>query len=86
MPTIRSHERKSSSEVLSRLSEFGDLAAKLAPVGRVRELYQRVRDNSGGFQLDNLLVLVDLRQTEPAVLERYMGREGLTRFRQYHGL
>lgn len=28
------------------------------------------------------LVVVDLRETEPAVLERYMGREGATRFRQ----
>jgi putative hemolysin len=32
------------------------------------------------------LVLVDLRQTEPAVLERYMGRDGAARFRQHHGL
>jgi hypothetical protein len=30
--------------------------------------------------------MVDLRQTEPTVLERYMGREGLTRFSKYHGL
>ena len=30
------------------------------------------------------LVVVDLRQTEPAVLERYMGREGAMRFRQVH--
>lgn len=28
------------------------------------------------------LVVVDLRQTEPAVLERYMGREGAARFRE----
>jgi hypothetical protein len=27
---------------------------------------------------------VDLRQTEPAVMERYMGREGAARFRQIH--
>jgi hypothetical protein len=31
------------------------------------------------------LVVVDLRKTEPAVLERYMGREGAARFRQVHG-
>ena len=30
------------------------------------------------------LVVVDLRQTEPAVLERYMGREEAARFRQVH--
>ena len=55
MPRTRSDERKSSSGVLSRLPEFGDLAAKLAPVERVCELYQRVRDSSEGFRLDNLL-------------------------------
>jgi len=32
------------------------------------------------------LVVVDLRHTEPAVLERYMGREGAARFRRFHGL
>jgi putative hemolysin len=30
------------------------------------------------------LVVVDLRQTEPAVLERYMGREAAARFRRVH--
>jgi hypothetical protein len=30
------------------------------------------------------LVVVDLRQTENAVLERYMGREGAARFRKQH--
>jgi putative hemolysin len=35
--------------------------------------------------LDGLMV-VDLRKTEPAVLERYMGREGAAQFRQKHGL
>jgi putative hemolysin len=32
------------------------------------------------------LVVVDLRKTAPAVLERYMGREAAARFRQKHGL
>ncbi|MFZ0773962.1 MAG: GNAT family N-acyltransferase [Candidatus Sulfotelmatobacter sp.] len=32
------------------------------------------------------LVVVDLRKTEPAVLERYMGRGAAARFRQKHGL
>jgi putative hemolysin len=32
------------------------------------------------------LVVVDLRQTEPAVLERYMGHEALADFRKHHGL
>jgi hypothetical protein len=32
------------------------------------------------------LVVVDLRKTEPAVLERYMGREAAARFTQIHAL
>jgi len=32
------------------------------------------------------LVLVDLRKTSPAVLERYMGKDGIGIFRRYHGL
>jgi hypothetical protein len=32
------------------------------------------------------LVVVDIRRTEPAVLERYVGREGVVRFRKHHGL
>ena len=30
------------------------------------------------------LVVVDLRETDPGVLERYMGREGGASFRRYH--
>jgi hypothetical protein len=33
--------------------------------------------------LDGLMV-VDLRKTEPAVLERYMGREAAAQFRRKH--
>ena len=32
------------------------------------------------------LVVLDLRQTNPTMLERYMGREGLAGFRRFHGL
>ncbi len=31
-----------------------------------------------------VVVVVDLRKTEPALLERYMGREAAARFRQRH--
>lgn len=30
------------------------------------------------------LVIVDLRQTDPAVLDRYMGKEGNAAFRRFH--
>ena len=32
------------------------------------------------------LVMVDLRESDPTVLQRYMGKEGLARFREFHGL
>jgi putative hemolysin len=41
--------------VLSRIAEFPGLAARLAPVNRVLDLYQRVRRSPQGFGLENLL-------------------------------
>jgi putative hemolysin len=53
--------------------------------------YAKIGGKLLGFNVDRKfsnvldgLVVVDLRQTEPAVLERYMGREGAARFRQIH--
>ncbi len=53
--------------------------------------YAKIGGKMLGFNVDRKfssvldgLVVVDLRQTEPAVLERYMGRESATRFRQVH--
>jgi len=55
--------------------------------------YAKVGGKILGFNVDRKfsnvldgLVVVDLRQTEPGVLERYMGRDGLARFRQHHQL
>ena len=55
--------------------------------------YAKIGGKLLGFNVDRKfsnvldgLVVVDLRQTEPAVLERYMGREGATRFRQVHAV
>ena len=55
--------------------------------------YAKIGGKMVGFNVDRKfssvldgLVVVDLRKTEPAVLERYMGREGAARFRQRHGL
>jgi len=53
--------------------------------------YAKIGGKLLGFNVDRKfsnvldgLVVVDLRQTEPAVLERYMGREGAARFRKMH--
>jgi putative hemolysin len=50
-------------EVLSRVADFPGLAARFAPVGKVRDLYRRVQQSPQGFQLENLLteMRVDLR-------------------------
>jgi putative hemolysin len=55
--------------------------------------YAKVGGKLLGFNVDRKfsnvldgLVVVDIRRTEPAVLERYMGREGVVRFRRHHGL
>jgi hypothetical protein len=53
--------------------------------------YAKIGGKLLGFNVDRNfsnvldgLVVVDLRKTEPAVLERYMGREGSTQFRKVH--
>jgi putative hemolysin len=50
-------------EILSRVAQFPGLAAKFAPVGRVRDLYRRVQRSPHGFRLETLLdeMRVDLR-------------------------
>jgi putative hemolysin len=55
--------------------------------------YAKIGGKLLGFNVDRKfsnvldgLVVVDLRKTAPALLERYMGREAAARFRQKHGL
>jgi putative hemolysin len=55
--------------------------------------YAKVGARLVGFNLDRKfsdvvdgLMIVDLRQTDPSVLERYMGKEGYAGFRRFHGL
>jgi putative hemolysin len=55
--------------------------------------YAKIGGKLLGFNVDRKfsnvldgLIVVDLRQTEPAVLERYMGREDAAKFRQVHGI
>jgi putative hemolysin len=82
------------------LRDLDDLAESIADIevdGKglpiLLKQYAKVGGKMLGFNVDRKfsnaldgLVMVDLRQTEPTVLERYMGREGLTRFSKYHGL
>ena len=50
-------------DVLSQAALFGGIAAKLAPVDKVRDLYRRVQRAPDGFRLETLLaeMRVDLR-------------------------
>ncbi len=55
--------------------------------------YAKVGGKLLGFNVDpkfsdalDGLVVVDLRHTEPGVLERYMGRDAVRAFRRFHGL
>ena len=55
--------------------------------------YAKVGGKLVGFNLDRKfsdvvdgMVVVDLRQTEPSVLERYMGKTGYAHFRRFHNL
>jgi putative hemolysin len=55
MPSNQLQTDQSRGEVLSRVAQFPGLAGKLAPVGRVRSLYQRAQRAGEGFRLENLL-------------------------------
>jgi hypothetical protein len=55
--------------------------------------YAKIGGRLVGFNVDRKfsnvldgLVVVDLRRTEGAVLDRYMGRESAEKFRRHHGV
>jgi putative hemolysin len=55
MPSNQIHSIETQSDVLSRVAQFPGLAGKLAPLGKVRDLYRRVQRSPQGFRLENLL-------------------------------
>ena len=63
MPLDRLQSGSAQEEVLSRVAHVPGLAAKLAPVRRVRDLYRRVQRSPQGFRLETLLdeMRVELR-------------------------
>jgi hypothetical protein len=83
------------SQALRDLDELAQPISDLESDGKglpiLLRQYAKIGGKLLGFNVDRKfsnaldgLVVVDLRQTEPAMLERYMGREGATRFRQVH--
>jgi putative hemolysin len=61
MPILGSHAEETREPVLSRVANLPGLAAKLTPVGRVRDLYRRVQESADGFTLGNLLSAMRIR-------------------------
>lgn len=84
------HARRDLDE-LSRPITDVETDGKGLPI-RLRQ-YAKIGGKLLGFNVDRKfsnvldgLVVVDLRRTEAAVLERYMGRDAAGRFRQRHGM
>jgi putative hemolysin len=82
---------------LARLDDLADPIGDLETDGKGIPILLRQYAKLGGrlvsFNVDRNfsgvldgLVLVDLRQTDPSVLARYMGKDGVEAFRRYHGL
>jgi len=86
--------------ICSALRDLDELAEPISDVEEdgkglpiLLRQYAKVGGRLVGFNLDRKfsdvvdgLMIVDLRQTDPSVLERYMGREGYAGFRQFHQL
>jgi putative hemolysin len=82
------------------LRDLGDLTDPIADVegdGKgvpiLLKQYAKLGGRFLGFNVDRNfsnvldgLVVVDLRRTDPSVLERYMGKPGVAAFRRHHGL
>jgi putative hemolysin len=94
---LRRWDCRALCHALRDLDELSQPIADVEPDGKGLPILLRQYAKIGGkllaFNVDRKfsnvldgLVVVDLRQTGPAVLERYMGREGAAKFRQHHGM
>jgi putative hemolysin len=86
--------------ICSALRDLDELAEPISDVEEdgkglpiLLKQYAKVGGRLVGFNLDRKfsdvmdgLVIVDLRQTDASVLERYMGKEGYAGFRRFHQL
>jgi putative hemolysin len=94
---LRRWDCRAVTHALRNLDDLSQPIADLEVDGKglpiLLRQYAKVGGKLIGFNVDRKfsdvldgLVVVDLRQTDPAVLERYMGREAVQKFRRYHGL
>jgi putative hemolysin len=96
-PKLRRWDCAGLCSLLRDLDELAEPISDVEEDGKglpiLLKQYAKVGGRLVGFNLDRKfsdvvdgLVIVDLRQTDPAVLERYMGKEGHARFRRFHSL
>ncbi len=94
---IKSADCRSACAGLSDLQELSDPIADVESDGKSVPILLKHYAKLGGrlisFNVDrnfsNVLdgfVLVDLRESNPTVLARYMGQDGLAAFQRYHGM
>jgi putative hemolysin len=94
---LRQWDCRAACKALRDLDELSQPIADVELDGKglpiLLRQYAKVGGKFLGFNVDRKfsdvldgLVLVDLRETEPTVLERYMGREAVAEFRRHHGL
>jgi len=96
-PKLRRWDCGALCSLLRDLEELAEPISDLEEDGKglpiLLKQYAKVGGRLVGFNLDRKfsdvvdgLVIVDLRQTDPSVLERYMGKEGYAGFCRFHWL
>ena len=96
-PRLRRWDCRAILNALRDLDELAEPISDLEEDGKGLPILIKQYAKLGGkliaFNLDRKfsdvvdgLVLVDLRQTDPAVLDRFMGKEGHAAFRRFHGI
>ena len=96
-PKLRQWDCRAICGALRDLDELAEPISDLEEDGKgipvLIKQYAKVGGKLVAFNLDRKfsdvvdgLVLVDLRQTDPATLERYMGKQGYAAFRRFQGM
>jgi len=76
MPSIRLRTAVPEGQILSRIARVPGFAGKLAPVGRVRDLYRRVQQSPEGFGLEGLLAAMRIEVRIKAADQDRVPRSG----------
>ena len=95
--SLRPWDCRSMTRALHDLDQLSEPITDVEPDGKGPAILLRQYAKVGGkmlaFNVDRKfsnvldgLVMVDLRRIDPAILDRYMGREAAVKFRYIHGL